>query len=403
MCPAAYFSTCVSVAALKYSSVPYVWIFLALSAVLVFTAWVDSARRVLWINVASVNLGLGLFEYYLWTSRPQTLAAFHEDQGTFSEDIFVPQKELGWAPKPGTAATHTRFFQGERLYDVTYTIGPNGLRISSPSQDHAASTEGECALLFGGSFTFGQGLEDDESLPFQVYEISNGEYRTYNFGVMGYGAHQMLSALQHGLVDDATRCKKTQVSHVFYQAISDHIRRAAGRLWWNTHGPRYRRTQDGSIRLDGYLEDEPEDQNQASFIGFLGTQIFKSIVYRSIVEGKYVSKFKDETMDLYLGIVDEARKYVRSNYPCAEFHVLLWDEDDIDNRAMQDGLRERGIDLHLMSDILPHYQIDALNETYRLHHSDDHPNALANSLIAEHVVRKILPQPTRCDPAAQLS
>ena len=82
-----------------------------------------------------------------------------------------------------------------------------------------------------------------------------------------------------------------------------------------------------------------------------------------------------------------------ADYPEAEFHVLWWDEDDVDNKAISDDLRRRGITVHLMSDILPNYRADDLNEIYRLHEWDPHPNALANELIARYVVERILPPP----------
>jgi hypothetical protein len=50
-----------------------------------------------------------------------------------------------------------------------------------------------------------------------------------------------------------------------------------------------------------------------------------------------------------------------------------------------------------MSDILPHYRADGLNEAYRLHRADAHPNALANELIADYVVREILPRSGPCE------
>jgi hypothetical protein len=135
---------------------------------------------------------------------------------------------------------------GGRLYDTFYTVGSNGLRIPSTSTNsHDPSPE--CVLFFGDSFTFGQGLADHETLPLRVHEKSAQRYRTYNFGVNGDGAHQMLSALQHGLVKDTVQCEATQMSHVFYQAITDHIRRSAGRSWFEKRGPRYVLTRTAEL------------------------------------------------------------------------------------------------------------------------------------------------------------
>jgi hypothetical protein len=117
------------------------------------------------------------------------------------------------------------------------------------------------------------------------------------------------------------------------------------------------------------------------------------MIYRSGVEGKYVRKYSHYDLDLYLAILSEARRVALADYPHSEFHVLWWDEDDVDNKAISDGLRQRGITVHLMSEILPNYQADDLNAIYRIHERDPHPNALANELIAQYVVEEILAQP----------
>jgi hypothetical protein len=221
----------ISVLALKYFPIPYLWIFLTWAAALFSTAWMDTARRALWFNGACLLIGLAIFESDLWTVGPEPVMQHRVVEGTYAN---VPHEELGWAPEAGALLSQREFYRGELVYGATYTIGPNGLRISSPSGDHDGSPEAECILFFGDSFTFGQGLDDHQTLPFQVGIKSNHQYRTFNFGAMGYGAHQMLSALQHGLVDDAMSCDRARVSDVVYQAIPDHVRRSAGRFRWNT-------------------------------------------------------------------------------------------------------------------------------------------------------------------------
>ena len=381
----------VSLVSLKYFTIPYLWIFLAGAIALFVTAAMDRGRRPLWFNLACLGVGLGVFEYHTWASGDRGFAAYRVSGGTYDEHL-VPHEELGWALPPGSVVTQKLSFGGELLYDATYTIGPDGLRISSPAE-HGHERSTECALFFGDSFTFGQGLADHEALPFRVHEESAQRYRTYNFGLNGYGAHQMLSALQHRLVREAVQCDREQVTHVFYQAITGHLGRSAGRVWWETRGPRYVLTEDGGVRFAGSFKDEENYDEDRSLVDILGTQIFKSMIYQKIVQGTYVHKYSRDVIDLYLEIIDEARETARADYPAAAFHVLLWDEDNADNRAIREGLRQRGITLHLMSDILPNYRADDLNEEYRIHVRDPHPNALANELIARYVIREILGEP----------
>lgn len=380
----------VSLLALKYFTIPYLWVFLAGATALFVTAAMDRRRRPLWFNVACLGVGLAIFEYYVWSSGPRGFEARRVEAGNYDE-FLVDHRQLGWAIQPDSLVTQKLSFEGELLYDAAYTIGPDGLRISSPStNDDKPSTA--CALFFGGSFTFGQGLADHEALPFRVHEKSAQRYRTYNFGFPGYGAHQMLSALQHGLVRDTVQCDPTRVSHVFYQGITDHISRSAGRLWWWERGPKYVLTDNGGVRLDGRFEDNDDFQDR-SLVQILGAQIYKSMIYHKIVQGRYVSKYGRGLIDLYLEIIDEARRVALADYPAADFHVLLWDEDNADNRAIREGLRQRGINLHLMSHILPNYRADDLNQQYRIHVRDPHPNALANKLIAQYLIREIMGEP----------
>jgi hypothetical protein len=356
------------------------------------TAAMDRHTRALWFNVACISVGLATFEYYVWTSGEKGFEARRVYEGNFEGRLNAPHEQLGWAPQADTVVTQTLSFEGELLYDASYTIGPNGLRISSPSTNgHDLSQE--CILFFGCSFTFGQGLADHETVPYRVHAESAQRYRTYNFGVNGYGAHQMLSALQHGLVQEAVQCVPTRVSHVFYQGITDHVTRSAGRLWWQDRGPKYVLAEDGGVRLDGRFEDNGDVLEERSLSEFIGAQIFKSMIYQKIVEGRYVRKYSRDVMDLYLEIIDAARRVALADYPAAEFHVLLWDEDNADNRAIREGLSLRGITVHLMSDILPNYRADDLNAAYRLHARDAHPNALANDLIAQYLIGQVLPQP----------
>jgi len=297
---------------------------------------------------------------------------------------------MGWALNPGTVAHHTVTVDGEQLYDATYTIGSDGLRISSPITHHGESRQ-QCILFFGGSFTFGQGVEDNQTLPYLINLNSKGKYRSYNFGVQGYGAHHMLSALQHGFVETTVDCDLSQVSHVFYQAILDHVRRAVGRIdTWSRHGPKYNLTEDGEFEFQGLFADSEGEIDIRSLKQRFIDQIARSMIYRSIGMDDYLSQYGENTIQFYLAIVEEARDVVRSKYPDAEFHVLLWDRNDIDSKQIVEGLREKRIALHLMSDILFGYQPDDPKSRYRLHERDAHPSSLAYELIARYLLSTIL-------------
>jgi hypothetical protein len=90
-----------------------------------------------------------------------------------------------------------------------------------------------------------------------------------------------------------------------------------------------------------------------------------------------------------VGIIDASKKALKSDYPRCEFHVILWDKQKMwMSREIVSGLRSKGIEVHLVSDILPDYSEHG--SKYQVSEIDDHPNQLAYKLIAEYVSRKIL-------------
>jgi hypothetical protein len=76
-------------------------------------------------------------------------------------------------------------FNDRVTFQANYSINEYGLRngclTNTPSND--------AALFFGCSFTFGEGVEDKETLPCQ-FQTLNPKFKAYNFGFMGYGPQQ---------------------------------------------------------------------------------------------------------------------------------------------------------------------------------------------------------------------
>ena len=126
------------------------------------------------------------------------------------------------------------------------------------------------------------------------------------------------------------------MTHVFYQSITDHLRRSAGRVWWETRGPRYVLTEDAASDMAAVSKTRRITTRIGLSVEILGTQMIKSMIYQKIVQGTYVRKYSRDVIDLYLEIIAEARRVALADYPAAEFHILLWDEDNADNRAIRE-------------------------------------------------------------------
>ena len=83
---------------------------------------------------------------------------------------------FGSRPNPGSHNVRKLFKDGGVLYDVVYSIGADSYR-----QDLAKGPFD--AHIFGGSFTFGEGLNDNETL--SSFLLHEHGINVKNFGVHG--------------------------------------------------------------------------------------------------------------------------------------------------------------------------------------------------------------------------
>ncbi len=374
---------------LKFASVPFFWLGIVWStALLAAIPFVRGSwpRAFLWNTVIVLILGASAEAY----------VAFHEyTPPTYPTPLFVPDDLLGWAPikshqAHGIKANPRGLFHHPRglLYDTTYTIDANGLRIAPPyREDQLAGT----VLFFGCSFTFGDGLRDDETLPYQIGEQSAGRFRTFNFGFQGYSPAQMLTQLEQGIVD---RVVDATPQYAFYLAIPTHVWRVAGRVSWNNRTSRYVLDLDGGVRQAGYWESRNPLAQRLGLNAHLEGQLRKSALWQ--VLSNYDAPVNDDDIKLYFAMVRRAQDLLVAQYPGIKFHVILYpamlgEPSRPVYEKLRDGFRQRGIPLTTVEDILPGYKSD--RSSYVLSPQDAHPSAMGNRLLAQYVLRNVLPQP----------
>jgi hypothetical protein len=277
------------------------------------------------------------------------------------------------------------------LYEVKYTIDEHGLRVTSPSIN-TRKAESSCVLFFGDSFTFGEGVDDAETMPYRLAVKTNQRYQAYNFGFLGYGPHQMLAQLQRGVVDGTIECTPVMA---IYQALPGHVSRAAGLEAWDQSGPRYVPAEDGLVSWEGRFDEGKPDDVRGRFRAFhrnlpmeAKRYLEKSALYRALL---YMHRaVTDHDLDVFLRIVEQSRRIIESRYPGASFHVVFWDfsgENPVESKIIS-GLKQKGIPVHLISSILPGYR--GHENRYKIHPADGHPNPLAHDLVADYIVKTIL-------------
>jgi hypothetical protein len=383
------FAAVISFASLKYFSIPFIWIALAWLGAFVCGLVLFPRAKVVWVGLAIVTCTLAGLEGLFWVSEHWAFKDIRSE-GTMK---WVSDDVLGYVAPKGVALTEAKYYRGKKLYDVVYTMDANGLRISSPPQYGAKGNRG-CVMFFGDAYTFGWGLNDQETLPYRVAVRSGEKYRVFNLAFLTHGPQQMLATLEHGLASKEVDCAPQQVKYVIYSATPDQVRRAAGlRQIDYQHGPRYVLGADGSVSFQGMFG---ENLSRAEKIR---AQLEKSFFFRKLMGGDaiYYRRYNDADVTLYLAIVNAASARIKSLYPNAEFHVLAWGNDALDldkggslSRKLLVGLKDkgRGLVVHRVNDILPGADED--KPEYFLGEFSLHPNAAADDRIADFIVRNIL-------------
>ncbi len=363
-----------SLAAWMFDTVP--WTLGAATAALA-AAWLAFAaeRRAIkigWLTVAVLGCSAALFETALSTTgyRAQRVQTFDPVMGFMLDD-----DTFGRRPAPGRT-TRSRLYWGKQtVYDVTYTIDTHGLRASPPGKSGGPHP---CALFFGGSYTFGEGVEDDETAAYAFQEETRGAFETRNFGFMGYGPHQMLAAIESGLVERAADCTPR---HAVYQAHPHHVLRASGKWWWDVHGPRYVVGDDGGARRSGNFDDPgARPAWLAEPLAELARSGSGSSAAMQILESIQPDAADHE---LFHAIVGTSAARLSALFPGIEFHVVYW---DIDGRELFAETPPPGDRMYRLSEIFPDdpdWQRTALFE------HDIHPTAATHRRIAAYLADEI--------------
>jgi lysophospholipase L1-like esterase len=147
-------------------------------------------------------------------------------------------KVTGWEPaNPGSVihATKVDAKTGEVIYDAHYTIDESRDRVTK------SAPSGPSVAFFGDSFTYGEGVEDGQTMPQQFADLLRGEQRTVNLALSGYSPQQFLREVETGYKDDVIG--KSPAAFVFLTSAF-HAARTACKETWVATAPRYKLVND---------------------------------------------------------------------------------------------------------------------------------------------------------------
>lgn len=292
----------------------------------------------------------------------------YEQWGCHSFSTVDP--DVGPMPRPLLSSRHKKVVDNKTSFDVEYTTDSFGRRNTPQGNDESFD---RFLLFFGCSQTFGLGLNDNETLPAFVAERMKGT-RCYNYGVPGYGPHNMLAKLEKNGIRKEVAEKK---GALIFQFIDSHIERIAGapQYYDSFSHPYYSLDKNGALKHQG---------------NFLTGRPYKTMLYRILGRAGLLSPFgmelgftpREKHYRLTEAIFNEARLKFKEKFGSDEFYVLIFpDKKSSITRNMTERLERSEVRclnyLDLFDGTLDKYQIP----------NDGHPNALADLLMAKQIAK----------------
>lgn len=164
---------------------------------------------------------------------------------------------LGYRPTANVTTTGTMTYGEEHVYTATYSFDEYSRRVTpDPYPDRTGDT---ALLVFGGSFAFGSGVEDDETMAYRLAERLP-DLNVYNYAYGGWGVQQMLALLEQPDFADQVNERAARAVYVYIPA---HVGRTTGSLrnvvWFCRHFPCYEhdRATDAVRRVGAFADARP--------------------------------------------------------------------------------------------------------------------------------------------------
>ena len=288
-----------------------------------------------------------------------------------SGESFQQHEILGFSPAPNSEYLVRKFYGDSLLYQSTQTINEFSLRAINSSDTLSTL---KTALFFGGSYTFGEGVENNETSSSVFQQQSDGEFQAINYGYIGYGPHQTLALLENSLEVESLG-DRTPILGIL-QIIPDHIYRVDNKSGWDFFGPEY------------ILSKESDDvELKGAFNGFVVGKI-KSLIFQSnLVKSIFYNNrsYTDDSIELTGKIIKRSSTIFEKRYG-ANFYVILWQENELESGLYNEILSElnrQNLRVIEIKSILPDYYPNSPEYFIPF---DNHPNSKAHQLLGEYLV-----------------
>ncbi len=276
---------------------------------------------------------------------------------------FIEDENLGRRHRPSSEVRHIKRTDKKLVYDAIYSFDQYGRRYAEVLNPKKRN---KFLILFGCSYTYGNGLNDNQTLNyFLAKKLPN--FYPYNYAIGASGSNTMLALIQENQFHNQISQK---VGIFIYVYINAHIDRAAGLLpsvRWNKSTPNFDYTDDGHFIRNGSLESAHPLRLQ--FYNFID-RLLTFLDRRKIIFPKVGTKEIAYTCQL----IAESKTEFLKQYPDGQFYTYIHPL----------GRMEPRIEHCLLQKNVPILHSKSLPEGSTIL-GDGHPNEKANNLITDEL------------------
>jgi hypothetical protein len=280
---------------------------------------------------------------------------------------------LGYRPKPDVHSRAVKKRDGKVVFDAVYDFDAYGRRVTPV---HNRDRRNKYLIFFGGSYVFGEGVNNDETTPYRVAERAPG-YMPYNYAFCGYGTQQMLARLQEGSIEEEIEESDGAAIYFF---IDDHVSRVIGRLriyvGWGHNMPYYTIDEEGAlVRKGDFTSGRPWTTRFYNLIG-------RSAIIR-FFKINFPLRITEDHIRLTCRVIEESRDLYREAFGNDNFYVVFYPGARYAGR-LKPYLEKAGIRYVDYAHLF-----DRTDKRYVLSESDTHPTPFAHKTIAGQLVKDI--------------
>lgn len=308
-------------------------------------------------------LSIGVAEIFLPYLAPNPASQVVESiEPKYGKNAYFERiPDFGFKPRAGVYS-HSKSLRSNDtvIYDVEYTIGADGYRADAVSNDYRA-------YLFGGSYTFGEGLEDSQTI--SSYLLNNHQIHAKNMGVHGYGLHHALFTIQNSTFPNDHNHINVLITSPF------HAKRSSCKQPYSRGTPRYVQ-ESGTIILKGVCSGD----------NFILRVLSKSLIWTSIENLIFdYHTISESEIELYIKIIKEIHRLSSERGSKLVIAYIAYKEAAMSNTSWTNESLSDVLALHAdeFVDITLADRIENLSGEYFHHELDTHPSAIANERRAE--------------------